>query len=345
MNTVAAALADPVRLGLVGAGRIGTSHATLLARHVPGAKLLAVADPQPGAAQALADSLGCRALTDPAELFADPGIEAVVITAASPAHAELVTAAATAGKAVFCEKPMGLTVDEIDRGISAARATGVPLQVGFNRRFAADFAAAHQLITEGAIGTPQLMRSLTRDPGLANPAAVPPWTIFTQTLIHDFDTLLWLNPGATPVTVHATADALVAPEFKDAGLLDTAVVVIRFDNGAIAVAEASFAAAYGYDVRGEVFGSAGMVTMGETARSALVHYTAAGQHADTIRGDVELFRDAYTAEFVEFTNAVREGRTPTVTGEDARRALIVALACIESVKTATPADVDKVDAR
>ena len=345
MNTVAAALADPVRLGLVGAGRIGTSHATLLARHVPGAKLLAVADPQPGAAQALADSLGCRALTDPAELFADPGIEAVVITAASPAHAELVTAAATAGKAVFCEKPMGLTVDEIDRGISAARAAGVPLQVGFNRRFAPDFAAAHQLIAAGAIGTPQLMRSLTRDPGLANPAAVPPWTIFTQTLIHDFDTLLWLNPGATPVTVHATADALVAPEFKDAGLLDTAVVVIRFDNGAIAVAEASFAAAYGYDVRGEVFGSAGMVTMGETARSALVHYTAAGQHADTIRGDVELFRDAYTAEFVEFTNAVREGRTPTVTGEDARRALIVALACIESVKTATPADVDKVDAR
>jgi myo-inositol 2-dehydrogenase/D-chiro-inositol 1-dehydrogenase len=189
------------------------------------------------------------------------------------------------------------------------------------------------------------MRSLTRDPGLANPAAVPPGTIFTQTLIHDFDTLLWLNPGAKPVTVHATADALVAPEFKDAGLLDTAVAVIHFDNGAIAVAEASFAAAYGYDVRGEVFGSAGMVTMGETARSSLVHYTAAGRHADTVRGDVELFRDAYTAEFTEFANSVREGRTPAVTGEDARRALLVALACIESVKTATPVLVDKVDPR
>jgi myo-inositol 2-dehydrogenase/D-chiro-inositol 1-dehydrogenase len=345
MNTVAAALADPVRLGLVGAGRIGTSHATLLARHVPGAKLLAVADPQPGAAQALAGSLGCRALTGTAELFADPDVEAVIIAAASPAHADLVTAAAAAGKAVFCEKPMGLTIGEIDRGIAAARAAGVALQVGFNRRFAPDFAAAHQLITAGAIGTPQLMRSLTRDPGLANPAAVPPGTIFTQTLIHDFDTLLWLNPGAKPVTVHATADALVAPEFKDAGLLDTAVVVIHFDNGAIAVAEASFAAAYGYDVRGEVFGSAGMVTMGETARSSLVHYTAAGRHADTVRGDVELFRDAYTAEFTEFANAVREGRAPAVTGEDARRALLVALACIESVKTATPVLVDKVDPR
>jgi myo-inositol 2-dehydrogenase/D-chiro-inositol 1-dehydrogenase len=246
---------------------------------------------------------------------------------------------------VFCEKPMGLTVEEIDRGIAAARAAGVALQVGFNRRFAPDFAAAHQLIAEGAIGTPQLMRSLARDPGLANPAAVPPGTIFTQTLIHDFDTLLWLNLGANPVTVHATADALVAPDFKDAGLLDTAVVVVHFDNGAIAVAEASFAAVYGYDVRGEVFGSAGMVTMGETARSSLVQFTSAGRQADTIRGDVELFRDAYTAEFVEFINAVREGRTPSVTGEDARRALIVALAGIESVATATPVLVDKVDPR
>src|SRR5262245_64726087 len=104
------------------------------------------------------------------------------------------------------------------------------------------------------------MRSLTRDPGLAAPGSVPPWTIFTQTLIHDFDTLLWLNPGAEPVTVHATADALVAPDFKEAGLLDTAVVVTTFDNGAIAVAEASFSAAYGYDVRGEVFGCVGVVS-------------------------------------------------------------------------------------
>ena len=338
-------MTNPVRLGLVGAGRIGTSHATLLARHVPGADLLAVADPRPAAAEALAASLGCRAITDPAELFADPDIEAVVITAASEAHADLIVAATAGGKAVFCEKPMGLTLEEIDRGIDAARAAGVALQVGFNRRFAADFAAGHRLLIDGAIGTPQLMRSLTRDPGLANPAGVPPWTIFLQTLIHDFDTLLWFNPSAEPVTVYATADALVAPEFKDAGLLDTAVVVITFNNGAIAVAEASFSAAYGYDVRGEAFGSAGMVTIGDTARSSLVHYTSAGRHVDTVRGDVELFRDAYTAEFVEFTNAIREGRTPAVTGQDARRALLVALASVESIKTAAPVSLGKVDPR
>jgi myo-inositol 2-dehydrogenase / D-chiro-inositol 1-dehydrogenase len=345
MVSATTASAVPVRVGLVGAGRIGTSHATLLARHVPGAELVAVADPRPGAADLLAAELGCRAVSDPEALFADPHIEAVVITASSGAHAELIVAATAAGKAVFCEKPMGLTVEDIDRGVAAAEAAGVPLQVGFNRRFSADFAAAHRLVTDDAVGTPQLMRSLTRDPGLADPAGVPPWTIFLQTLIHDFDTLLWLNPGAEPVNVYATADALVAPDYKDAGLLDTAVVVITFDNGAIAVAEASFAAAYGYDVRGEVFGSGGMVTVGDGARSSLVHSTSTGRHIDTVHGDVELFRDAYVAEFVEFTDAVREGRTPAVTGQDARRALVLALASIESVRTGTPVPVDKVDSR
>ena len=334
-----AAWSDPVRVALVGAGRIGTSHATLLAERVPGARLVAVADPRPEAAAALAETLGVRAAGDPSEVFADPDVEAVVITASSVAHAELIVAATSAGKAVFCEKPMGMSLDEIDRGIAAASKAGVPLQVGFNRRFSRDFATARRLVDEGVIGTPQLMRSVTRDPGLGDPGSVPPWTIFTQTLIHDFDTLLWLNPGAEPVSVYATADALVAPEFKDAGLLDTAVVVVTFDNGARAVAEASFSAAYGYDVRGEVFGSRGMVTMGGGPRSALVLSTDSGRSAETVRGDVELFADAYAAELSEFAEAVREGRAPAVTGEDARRAFAVALAAISSVQAGTPVDV------
>jgi myo-inositol 2-dehydrogenase / D-chiro-inositol 1-dehydrogenase len=336
---------DRIRIGLIGAGRIGTSHAELLARRVPGAKLRAVADPRPEAAAALAARYGCDAVSDPARLLADPDIDAIVIAASSEVHAQLIVAATAEGKAVFCEKPMGLTLDESDRAIAAAHRAGVPLQVGFNRRFAPDFAAARRLVAGGGIGTVQLMRSLTRDPGLANPAGVPPWTIFLQTLIHDFDTLLWLNPGATATSVHATADALVAPDFKDDGLLDTAVVVITFDNGAIATAEASFSAAYGYDVRAEVFGSAGMVTAGDAARNSLVHYDRTGRHADTVRGDVELFGDAYTAEFVEFTEAVREGRPPAVTGQDARRALVLALASIESVKTGGPVPVEKIDNR
>lgn len=345
MFGVQAAVAEPVRIGVVGAGRIGSSHAALLTHRVPGARVVGVADPRPEAAARLAELVGARAVHDPDALFEDPEVEAVVITASSHAHAELVEAAANRGKAVFCEKPMGMTLEEIDRGIEATVRAGVPLQVGFNRRFARDFAEGRRLVVEGAIGTPQLMRSLTRDPGLADPAAVPAWTIFTQTLIHDFDTLNWMNPGSLPVSVYATADALVAPAFKDAGLLDTAVVVVTYDNGARAVAEASFSASYGYDVRGEVFGSRGMVTMGDGARCAMTHSTAAGRHVETARSDVELFVDAYTGEFVEFTDAVREGRPPSVTGEDARLALAVALAAIDSVRAAAPVDVATVTGR
>jgi myo-inositol 2-dehydrogenase/D-chiro-inositol 1-dehydrogenase len=328
-----------IPVGLIGAGRIGSSHAGIIARRVPGATLVAVADPRPGVAEALGSSLGARGVSDIDDILAAPDIEAVVIAASSEAHCELVVAAARAGKAVFCEKPMSLTLPDAERAVAAARDAGVPLQVGFNRRFAADFVAAHEAIGAGSVGTPQLMRSLTRDPGLADPAGVPPWTVFTQTLIHDFDVLLWLSPGASPVEVYATADALVAPEFKESGLLDTAVVVITFDNGARAVAEASFSASYGYDVRAEVFGSAGMVTAGTTSPTAMTLFDARGRHAETARGDVDLFIDAYTAEFMEFTDAVREGRAPSVTGEDARRALGIALACVESCRANAPVQV------
>ena len=336
-------LADPVRMGLIVTGRIGSSHAEVIARRVPGARLVAVADARPGAALGLAERLGCRAAANPAELLADPEIEAVVIAASSTAHADLVVAAAAAGKAVFCEKPAGMTLEEVDRGIEACRAAGVPFQVGFNRRFAPEFAHAHRLVSDGSLGTPQLMRSVTRDPGLADPGGVPPWTIFTQTLIHDFDMLLWLNPGAEPVSVHATADALVAPDFKESGLLDTAVVVITFDNGAIATAEASFSAAYGYDVRGEVFGSRGMVTMGEGATSSLRLHDAGGRHASTARGDVELLSHAYAGELTAFAESVRSGTPVAVGGHDARRALRIALACIESQSTGTTVHLDKAD--
>jgi myo-inositol 2-dehydrogenase/D-chiro-inositol 1-dehydrogenase len=329
-----------VGVGLIGAGRIGTSHAQVIAERVPGARLVTVADPRREAAELLASRLGARAASDSAELITDPEVDAVVIAASSTVHAELVTAAAAAGKPVFCEKPAAMSLAEADHSMAAVEAAGVPFQVGFNRRFAADFQAARAVIDRGGIGTPQLLRSLTRDPGLADPGAVPPWTIFTQTLIHDFDTLNWFNGGSEPVEVYASADALVAPEFKAAGLLDTAVVLITYDNGARGVAEASFSASYGYDIRGEVFGSAGMVTVGDGRRTALVLRDRHGLHQETARSDVELMLDAYTAEFVEFVAAVREKRRPSVTGRDARRALAVALAAIASFQQNAPVTID-----
>lgn len=327
----------PVRVGLIGAGRMGSFHAENLAWRVPGAILAAVADPQPRAADALTNKLGvAKAYSDLHALLQDPEIEAVAIAAPARTHAEWVIAAAKAGKHVFCEKPMAVTLDEADRAIAAAKAAGVVLQVGFNRRFDSGFAAAIAAVKAGENGTTQLSRSLTRDPGLHDPSRIPQWTIFLETLIHDFDTLLHFNPGAKPVEVYALADALVRPDFKDKGLLDTSVVTIRFDNGAIATAEANFQAVYGYDVRGEVFGSKGMLQAGHINANHCVRYHQDGIAIATSRMDSDLLREAYVAEMAEFARCIRSGETPRATGEDARNALEIALACIDSVQQQQP---------
>jgi myo-inositol 2-dehydrogenase/D-chiro-inositol 1-dehydrogenase len=334
----------PLRIGLIGAGWIGAFHGESLARRIPDARLAMIADPQPGAADKLATQFGGRATTDPAELVAAPDIDAVVIAAPARFHTELVIAAASAGKAVFCEKPMALTLTDADRAIAAAARAGVPLQVGFNRRFDAGFAAAHEVVSGGRVGTPQLLRSVTRDPGGFDPARIPPWTIYLETLIHDFDTLRYLNPGAEAVDVYAVADALVRPDWKDRGLLDTSIVTIRFDNGAMATAEASFQAVYGYDVRGEVLGSAGMVTAGDIRRTSMTLHGEAGMAGETVRRNIDLFHDAYVAELAHFVACAHDKRTPRPTGQDARAALAIALAAIRSVRTGGPvrlADVDE----
>ena len=327
-------------------GGIGSFHAESLARRVADAELAAVADPAEETAERVASSLGgAYATLDPADVMEDSSIEAVVIAAPASIHADLIETAAGAGKAVFCEKPMALTLADADRAIEAASAAGVPLQVGFNRRFAPDFRAAYDLVVSGGLGQPQLLRSLTRDPGLEDPSVVEPWTIFLETLIHDFDTLRWLNPGAEAVEVYAVSDALVRPDWKDRGLLDTAVVLVRFDNGAMATAEASFQAVYGYDVRSEVFGSEGMVTAGEVRRTSMTFYGDRGQASDTTRLNTDLFLDAYTAELAHFVDCVRTGAAPDSTGEDARGALAIALAAIRSVEDGRPVRLDEPEGR
>jgi len=331
-----------LNVALIGSGRMGLFHGETLARRLPGVRLAAVADPAPPAG--LGTRLGGpRVVGEPGEVFADPAIDAVVIAAPARFHTDLVVAAAGAGKAVFCEKPVGITLADLDRAIGAAREAGVALQVGFNRRFAAGWRAARALIDDGSVGTPRLLRSVTRDPGGFDPSRVAPGTIFLETLIHDFDTLRFLNPGAEPVEVYATADALVQPEWRSRGLMDTAVVNIRFDNGAMAVAEACFEASYGYDVRGEVLGSGGMATMGDGRRNGMAFSGPAGRLVETVRGDQELFPEAYTAELAAFVGAVGTGTASPVTGEDARAALAIALAAAESVRAGRPVRIDEVE--
>jgi myo-inositol 2-dehydrogenase/D-chiro-inositol 1-dehydrogenase len=338
------ALGRPVGVALIGSGRMGTFHGETLARRVPGARLAAVVDAAPGAAERLVDTLGeGTAYTDAAQLWDDPAVDAVVIATPARTHADLAVSAARAGRSVFCEKPMAVTLADADRAIDAARTAGVVLQVGFNRRFAPDWRAARGLLDDGRLGTPRMLRSLTRDPGGFDPSRVAPDTIFLETLIHDFDTLRFLNPGAEAVEAYATADALVEPDWRDRGLLDTAVVVVRFDNGALGTAEACFEAAYGYDVRGEVFGSGGMAEMGDGRRTGMTFSDATGRAEETVRGDQELFAGAYTAELTAFVDAVRTGTPASVTGEDARAALAIALAAAESVRAGRPVRIDEVE--
>jgi myo-inositol 2-dehydrogenase/D-chiro-inositol 1-dehydrogenase len=323
-----------LEVALIGSGRMGAFHGETLSRRLPGVHLAAVADPAPGTAEKLAGELGAgRFHTDVEAVWDDPAVQAVVIAAPARFHADLIVTAARAGKGVFCEKPAALTLGDLDRAIEATRTAGVVFQVGFNRRFAPDWVAARALLDAGTLGTPRLLRSLTRDPGGFDPARVAPGTIFNETLIHDFDTLRFLNPGAAVTEVFAAAGALVEPAWRDRGLLDTAVVTVRFDNGAIGVAEACFEASYGYDVRGEVLGSGGMATMGDGRRTGLAFSGPDGRTVETVRGDQELFGGAYTAELAAFAEAVATGGPAKVTGEDARAALEIALAAAESART------------
>ncbi len=239
----------PVGVAVIGVGLMGAHHAENLAHRVPGARLVGLADPQPGLAERHAARLGCPRWTlDYQQLLADPAVEAVVIATPAPFHAEVIVAAALAGKAVFCEKPIAHRLADADRAIAATRNARVLFQIGFQRRFDREFVRARDLVNSGGLGRIQFLRSLTRDPSLDEPERVPPGAIFRETLIHDFDVLRFLAGGAEPVEVYAMADALVLPDWKSRGLLDSAVVALRYDSGALATADASFQAVYGYDV-------------------------------------------------------------------------------------------------
>jgi myo-inositol 2-dehydrogenase/D-chiro-inositol 1-dehydrogenase len=331
-----------VNVALVGAGTIGAFHAQTLAQRLPAARLVGVADAIEATAQRVAASLGCdRATADYRTLLADPDVDAVVIATPPATHGALMEAAALAGKAIFCEKPSTETLEQADRALAAVREAAVPLQIGFQRRFDAGFARAYALATSGALGRPLLLRSITRDPPAPDPQAFPGGSIFRDTLVHDFDVLRWLA-GAEPRLVYAVAAALNEP-FTSAGAYDTALVTIQFDNGALATADSSFWAAYGYDVRAEIQGTTGMVTVGaERAHSATLH-DRAGSHADRAFWFLEVFRDAYVAELEGFVNCVESRTTPSCTGADGRAALLMALAAIRSVELGRPVDVSEVD--
>lgn len=332
-----------VNLALIGAGRIGRLHAQNLSHRVPGARLVTVSDVVSDAAQTCAALCGC-AVADLEQIWQDDRIDAVVICSSTDTHAGLIEQAAAAGKHIFCEKPIALDLNRIDHALQAVQDAGVKLQVGFNRRFDPNFRRVRELVTEGKIGTPHLLRITSRDP------APPPigyvqvsGGIFLDMMIHDLDMARYLM-GREVVEVFATGSVLVDPAIGEAGDVDTAVVVLHFDGGAIGTIDNSRRAVYGYDQRVEVFGSAGMVAADNNTADRTVYSTAEGVHsALPLYFFVERYAEAYVAEMEAFIRSIDQDTPPPVTGLDGRIPVAIARAAQRSLQEHRPVRLVEVD--
>jgi myo-inositol 2-dehydrogenase/D-chiro-inositol 1-dehydrogenase len=337
-------MSGEVSVALIGAGRIGRHHAHALATRVPGARLYAIADASAEAARAAATEHGVeRWTTDHEALVADSAVQAIVIAAPTPTHVPLIVAAASAGKDVFCEKPIALDLPSTDRALAAVREAGVRLQVGFQRRFDSGYRKAKELIDSGALGRVEYVRDAMRDP-------MPPTAeylaasggIFRDMTIHCFDCVRWLV-GEEAEEVYATGSCLVDPSIGALGDLDTTVVTIRFHGGALATIDNSRRATFGYDVRTEVHGSKGAVFVGYSRETPVLHLSAEGVRSDHVHWFLERFEEAYAAELRSFVASILTGEKPKVTGADGRAALALAVAADESRRTNHPAAVDRPD--
>jgi myo-inositol 2-dehydrogenase/D-chiro-inositol 1-dehydrogenase len=316
-----------VRIGVIGAGRMGRVHAENVAYRVPAAELLVVADPEPETARACAAA--CRAggwTTNYHQVLEDPAVQAVVVAAPTDTHARIIQEAAREGKDIFCEKPIDLSLPRTDEALAAVERAGVRLQIGFNRRFDPSFVRARYLVASGQIGDPHLIRVTSRDPRLPAPEYLASCGgLFADMTIHDFDIVRWLLDE--PLAISAVGAALIDPTLADHGDVDTAIVTLRFGRGTLGAIDNSRRSVYGYDVRVEVFGSDGAVVVGNMAPSHTRHLTAAGATGETpVYWFIERFEQAYVNEMREFVSAIHESRSPAVTGHDGRVPLVMAAA-------------------
>ena len=319
-----------VRFGLLGAGRIGKVHARAI-RADANAELVAVADAVPAAAEALAREYGCEIRS--IEAIEGAGdVDAVVICTPTDTHADLIERFARAGKAVFCEKPIDLSVARVRDCLRVVEETGATLMVGFNRRFDPDFMAVKATIEGGAIGAVEMVTIASRDPG-APPADYIKRSggIFRDMTIHDFDMARWLL-GEEPETVMASASVLTDPSIGELGDYDSVNVILRTPSGRQAVITNSRRAAYGYDQRIEVLGSKGSVSAENMREANIEVATEQGfTRPPLLNFFMTRYVAAYAGEIAAFIRAVGErGATPT-TGEDGLRALALADAALKSV--------------
>ncbi len=342
MTTTAVA---PVRIGVIGVGRIGRMHAELLAHRVPGAALGAVYDAHEPLARDVAEDLGVPTAASVEELL-DGEVDAVAICSSADSHARLLVAAAEAGRAVFCEKPVSLELAELDRALEAVQEAGVPFQIGFNRRFDPAHASVHDAVAAGTIGEPHLVRISSRDP------APPPLAyvktsggLFLDMMIHDFDMARYIT-GSEVVEVFARGATRIEPEFARAGDVDTALVTLVHESGCLTAIDNSRRAVYGYDQRVEVFGSAGMAASENPLPHSGVVSTASGtQRPPLPHFFLERYLPSYEREWEAFVSAVHNGAPTPVAALDARAPLVIGLAAWRSVHERRPVRTEEIESQ
>ena len=335
---------NKLNIGIIGAGRIGKVHAETLAFRVPEARTLSITDLNPHAAEQVASRCGIPTVAGSADqILADSAIGAVLICSSTDTHTDLIVGAAQAGKHIFCEKPIAHSLAKIDAALAAVQQAGVKLQIGFNRRFDPSFARVRAAVAGGEIGAPRLLHIISRDP------APPPVSyvkvsggIFLDMTIHDFDMARFLI-GDEVEEIYATAGVMVDPAIGEAGDLDTALIVLRFRSGVIGTIDNCRQAAYGYDQRAEILGSAGKI-----ATENCYPNQATISTGDCVRKDLpfNFFMDRYTESYANeirsFVQSIVEDKPPAVTGLDGRIPVVMGLAARKSFDERRPVRLDEI---
>ena len=324
-----------VSFALIGAGRIGRLHAGNLAAN-PRVRFTAVADVTAAAAEQVAAAHGARAVSVEAAITG-PDIDAVLIASSTDSHADLIERAARAGKAILCEKPIDLDYQRSRQAVAVAEDCGVPLAIGFNRRFDTNFRALKARLEAGEIGQLETVAITSRDP------EPPPIAylrssggLFRDMMIHDFDMVRWLT-GEDVVELHAMAANLIDPEIGAVGDVDTAIVVLRMASGRLCQITTSRRAAYGYDQRIECHGSLGMLRADNVTLTTVEVADETGFRRDPAEPFfLERYGAAYQAELAAFVEAMTSGAAPTPSGADGLAALRLADKAAESVATGQP---------
>lgn len=336
---------EMIKVGIIGAGRIGKVHITSISTRVKDAVIKTVADPfLSDETAAWAKSMGVEHTTkDYKEIINDPEIQAVLICSSTDTHAPISVEAIQAGKHVFCEKPISHDVEAIQKVIDALKGTGLKYMVGFNRRFDHNFEAVQKAVAAGRIGKPEIIKITSRDPEPPSAEYVKvSGGMFLDMTIHDFDMVRYLS-GAEVEEIYVQAANLVDPAIGEAGDVDTAVITMKLSNGAIAVIDNSRRAAYGYDQRAEVFGSDGMVAVTNDSES-----TAVISNKDGVTGEKPLFfflqryMDAYGKEVSEFIKAIVDDTDTPLGVEDGLKPVLIGLAAGKSLKEGRPVKISEI---